>query len=280
MAAFVPPFYTKFGKNLDDLLSKKFATKKEMKILSSADGGRLVFDSALSFNDKTATYGGALKVTEKLTDLGVAEVELDTAGKVKGTLELDRLAKGVTVKLAANEKPSGTLTLNYKQENFASTTSVDLSTTSTVLGQAAVVGIDGLSVGGHIDYDVTTQGIRNYNAGAEYGQADFTVTVQTQDMADAVQASFIHRLRNNINVGGRFLYNIATGNRVFTVASEWAVDKDTLVKGKVSSDGEVHAALEQRLRDPSLVFGLSTRFDLHGKAAAQEFGVSASFGDN
>lgn len=150
----------------------------------------------------------------------------------------------------------------------------------TAVEGGAVIGFDGLSVGGSVKYDATGSNVEDYNAGIQYQQGDYTATVKTEEQADAVVGSYVHSVSREVDVGARFKYNIATGNRLFTFGGSLQVDADTHVRGKVSSNGEVEAVAERRLGSPALTYAFSTKFDANQKShVPTEFGVLFQFGE-
>jgi len=277
--SFIPPLFTNFGKNADDLLSKKYGNKKEFKVKTLADGGQLTFESTVNFNDKTGAYNGSLKASQRSVEYGIGEAELDTTGKAKASFEFTRLFKGLIVKLTGTEKPNAQLDADYRQENVAVSASLVASPKpSVVLTDSIVVGVDGVSVGANVVYDATNQQVVDYNAGVEYEQPSFVATVKTADRSESVLASYFHKLDTQLAVGGRLGYNLTSGDRTLHLGSTYAFDANTVVKTKFNTDGVVEAAIEQRLANPSLLYGLSTKFDVSAKSTTpQEFGLSLQF---
>lgn len=277
--SFIPPLFTNFGKNADDLLSKKYGNKKEFKVKTLADGGQLTFESTVNFNDKSGAYNGSLKATQRSVEYGIGEAELDTTGKAKASFEFTRLFKGLIVKLTGNEKPTAQLDADYRQENVAVSASLVASPKpAVVLNDSIVVGVDGVSVGANVVYDATNQQVVDYNAGVEYEQPSFVATVKTADRSESVLASYFHKLDTQLAVGGRLGYNLTSGDRTLHLGSTYAFDANTVVKTKFNTDGVVEAAIEQRLANPSLLYGLSTKFDVSAKSTTpQEFGLSLQF---
>lgn len=280
MSFFQPPLFRKFGKALDDLFSKKYGNKKELRVKSLTRDGTTL-ESGVVFSSKDGLYTGRFKYNRFLPSVGKAEVEVDTTGKAKGSIEADQtLAKNVVAKLTVSEKPDANAEIDYSKDSFNFSLIAGGSQKKSSVEGAGVIGFDGLSVGGSVKYDTTGQSVEDYNAGIQYQQADFTGTVRTEEQGDIVTGSYVHSLSREVDVGARLKYNIATGNRLFTFGGSYQVDSDTHARGKASSNGEVEAVLERRLANPSLTYALSSKFDANQKShVPTEFGVLFQFGE-
>lgn len=281
--AFTPPLFKNFGKSLKDLVEKKFDFNREVKVKTSTSAG-VVFESTGRSTSKGNDFSGLVKTTYKRPDFGTFELELDTDGKAKYSAENDQLKKGVVVKISGDQDPTGTLDASYRQEHFALSGVAQVSRNVTTAEVTGVIGVDGLSVGGQCKYDVNAQAVSDYNTGSEYSQPDFTVTVKTADSADKLAISYIHNISPDVAVGGQFEYRVSSVSALsslLTAVGSYNVDRDTVVKGKFNSQGIVTGALEQRLFNPKLKYGLTTEFNArHHSALPERVGVSVTFGEN
>jgi len=176
----VPPLFKNFGKSLADLFKEQFDFKKQVKVKTTTTSG-LTLTSSAETSSKAGEFQGNLKATHKAPDLGTFEAEINTAGTTKYSVKADKLTKGLAVKLSGDEKPAGRVEIDYAQELFAASVNVDVAKDSTAGEVAGVLGMDGLSVGGQVKYDFIRQALADFNAGAEYAQADFTATVKTTE---------------------------------------------------------------------------------------------------
>jgi hypothetical protein len=70
-----------------------------VKLVSSADKGNVKFETEIEVAKGNA-FAGNFKVVNNLDLPGSLEVELDTAGKLKGTFKHDKVADGAKLKLA------------------------------------------------------------------------------------------------------------------------------------------------------------------------------------
>jgi len=279
----VPPLFKNFGKSLKDLIEKKFDFNREVKVKTTTASG-VTFESTGRSTSKNNDFSGLVKTTYKRPDFGVFELELDTDGKAKYSAENDQLRKGVVVKLSGDQDPTGTLDVSYRQEYLATSAVLQLSRNTTSVETTAAIGVDGLYVGGQVKYDVNAQTVSDYNAASEYTQLDHTVTVKTADSGDKLALSYIHNVNPDVQVGGQFEYRVSSVsalNSLLTAVGSYNVDRDTVLKGKFNSQGIVTTAIEQRIFNPKLKYGLTTEFNArHHSALPERFGVSVTLGEN
>jgi len=277
MADFIPPLFKKFGQSVKDLLTEQFEYKKTVKVKTSAANGIALESSAEAVK---GDYAGNVKGTYKQADIGTFEVELNTSGSAKANVKADKLTKGLTVKASVEEKPAGKLEADWAQEFYSLSFGVDTSKDATAVDSAAVIGFDGLSVGGAVKYDIVGQQLQDYNSGVEYSQSDFVATVKTTNQADKIQASYLHKVSGDLSLGGLFGYDIVSGKRVFTFGGQYKVDPDLTTKVKADTDGVLSTVLEHRLRKSYAKVLLSSEFNLRNRTAAPEkFGLGLIFGD-
>jgi len=278
-----PPLFKNFGKSLKDLLEKKFEFNRELKVKTSTSNG-LTFEST-GRAGKGGDFTGILKTTYKRTDFGTTEVELDTDGKAKASIEADKLAKNFVAKVNTDQDRVTSLDLSYRHEYFSDNLIVTADKKAPTVEGTAVVGVDGLSVGAQAKYDFAGSGsLKDYNAGAEYSQPDFTLTARTADSTDKIRLGYFHIVNSDINVGGQYEVNLTSispvTSHLFTVCSSFAIDRDTLVKGKFDSRGIVTGALEQRLYNPKLKYNLAAEFNTRQSIVPDKFGISFTLGDS
>jgi len=273
---FTPPTFKKFGKGLDDLLKKKYEHRKELRVKSITRDGTTL-ESGVVYNG--AAYSGRTKINAVVPGYGKAEVEADTTGKAKGSMEFDSLVKSVVAKFTVSQVPDATLEIDYTQPSYNVSATVAHSQTKSHVEAAAAVGFDGLSVGGSAKVNGQSHGVEDYNAGVQYQQNDFTGTIKTEDQADIVVGSYLHQVSREVEVGARFKYNINTNARLFTFGFGYQVDPETHVRAKVSSDANVETVFERRLASPLLTYALTSKFDAAKSHVPTEFGVLFQFGE-
>lgn len=278
MTSFVPPLFKNFGKAFSDLLKEQFEYKKQFKVKTHT--GDVTVETGAESLSKAGDFGGSLKATYKNADIGTFEASLCTSGTTKYSVKADKLTKGLAVKVSGDEKPAGKVEVDYAQEFLSSSVNVEVSKESTAVDGAGVIGFDGLAVGGHVKYDVSGQKLADFNAGAEYAQADFTVTVKTTDQANKVHTSYLHKYSKDLSLGAAFCYDIEASKRLLTFGSSFRVCEHNFTKVKVDTNGVLSAIWEHKLKSPAVKFVLSS--ELNAKAVStvpEKFGLALHLGD-
>jgi len=272
--AFIPPFFKNFGKTLSDLFKEQYDYSRQLKIKSTTANGVVLESSFKNGNE------GGVKATCKQPDIGTLQAELYTTGSTKYSVKNEKLAKGLTLKLSGDEKPSGKVEIDYAQEHVATSLVADVAA-NTSLDAALVTGFEGLSVGGHYKHDVVAQQTKDYNVGAEYSFNDYTFTVKTSDAISKVSVGYLHRYSTDLQLGAQLAYDLKDHKNLLTVGTAYTVDKSTALKAKVDSQGLLAAVLEHKLPHPAAKIAISV--ENNAKAASttpQSFGITLHLGDN
>jgi len=142
------------------------------------------------------------------------------------------------------------------------------------------VGDTGLTIAGQTKLDAGEARLLDFNVGAEYASGPITTTLKTTKSMTGLTAAYFHKLWSDVDAGIEADFK-RTGVDTVSTGVEYRLYRETTVKGKVNSLGTVSTAVEHRLADPRLKFGLSTSFDLSGpdRLVANKFGLSMTFGD-
>jgi len=279
MSEFIPPLFKKFGKSLQDLFKEQFEYKKQLKIKTITSTG-VTLESGIEALSKGGDFGGNVKTTWKQPDIGTFETELHTSGSTKYSVKAEKLSKGLVIKASGDEKPSIKFEGDYAQEYFSSSLTVDVSRVATAADLAGVVGFDGLSVGGHVKYDVTGQKVSDFNAGAEYAQSDLTATIKTANQASQIGTSYLHKVNADMSVGGLFSYDLEKDTKVLTVGGSYNLGDKNILKAKVDTNGILATVLEHRLRNPLTKLVFSTEFNTKSASSVpQNVGLCLHLGD-
>lgn len=239
---------------------------------------------------------GTAKVVHNAPNLGECTVELDTSnGNFKSQFKATKLADGATVTAAGGYKApkSGcsktgfyaSVSADYAQDFFAGEAGVTISdkapnSPGVDITASGVIGFQGLSVGGAVAVDAAGSKLNDYNLGVQYQTKEFTGSLRTADSADTINASWYHVVNNNQNLGVEFSTNPFRGTKLLTLATEYQVDVDTTVKGKLNSAGVLAAAVEHRLQNPRLKYNVAAEFNVAGAGIpkASRFGLGMEFG--
>jgi len=244
-----------------------------------------------------SNIAGSFKGKYKDKKFGEAEGEVNTCGKFVGTAKFDQLAKGLDVNFSGGVDPSAKkkgcnnkLSAEYAQEFFATSGFVDVNSgdsTTAVVEATAAIGLEGLSVGGQISFDVSaaSQKASDFNVGAEYTRDNATITLITEKKGDVVRGLYHHQVNRDYQVGAQFDFapraEDAKRQRVFTVGTEYQLDVDTTVKAKADTTGVIQTVIQHNLQNPSLQLSMAASFNRKSAdcLSAEKFGLSLTFGD-
>jgi len=298
--AFVPPLFSKIGKNCADLLNKKWDAKKdEMKhqlnVVSKASNNLTITSTAFAEDSTTDKLSGKVQIKKEDKSIGEGTIEFATTLKSKATFKLSKLLKGLTVSGEAEtslSKPdcstvTGKLTGEYAQENFAGAAEYDHSKNNA--SYSLVGGFDGLSVGGQLNLNTkallakekSKEATHNFLAGVQYEEGDLTFALATEK-EDDIAFSALHKLSKTTSYGVRALVSKEAS---LTFGGEYALDAQTSTKAKVqifnNKEYILSTYLQHKLADPKLTVGLSNTWApaTSSRAKGNAFAINLSLGD-
>jgi hypothetical protein len=273
---YAPPLWGKLGVSIKDLFTKKYTFKNQVVVKKHNEKTGLTVEV-----QSQGELNGYIKATQKSKDYGTAEVNVNTSGKADGKVTLDRLGlAGLVVTITGNEKPSGKINVDYSQELFAASASADSGSggkSRPMFEGTAVVGYEGLSVGGQVKFDSTD--MKDFNAAAEYKHSEFTATVQSAENTEKITVSCYRAHSPDLQIGASVDVGKA-GQRVLSFGHEYQVDADTIVKGKFNTKGVVAAYVEYKMPNPKLQVGVGVSCNVsQSTIVADQFGLSFNIGD-
>lgn len=277
---FVPPQFSKFGKQVGDLFSKSYSFGSNVSITNKTDDGMKIEAGGKAKSNST-DFDGYAKINYADKSLGEFEGNLNTSGTLAGELTLNKLAKGVEVVIKANDSPKMSAKASYEQDFFAGCAEFGTDTKAHKLSVAGAIGHDGLSVGASVDLDLSgsVTDPLEYNLGTQYATKNYTACLLTSDKGETVAASFFQRVSESLSLGTKFTFKPEQNSRSMSFASEYALDPATCVKVKASTCSTVAMAVEHRLVDPRVKMTVAASFDSSKNFANKDFGVSLAFGD-
>jgi len=282
--------FSKLGKSASDLFSKKYDYKN---VISSKNKTKMGLTYTTGFDvSNTKGVAGQLKLKYKKDTFGEAEAELNTAGAMKGTVKAKKLVKNAVLIAGADGKPKNhpkeplaKAGVEYQQDNVSAQVNYETSFWKhSLLHAAAVVGFDGLSIGGEVKVDPQhAKQLEDYGGAVQYDKNDYSVTVKSVDRCNGLQALGLYKLNADHNVGVSVNKAFSgSDDDAFALGTEYKLDAVTKIKAKGDTKGIVSGVLETRLRNPNVLVNFATSVDagnLKSGVAAKDFGVSFMFGD-
>lgn len=276
---YTPALFKNIAKSVKDLFDEKFKDKRELVLKSTTANGTKLETGA---HTSGSGYDGHVKATHKNSDIGTFEVELGTEGTAKYSLKSDKVADGTTIKLTGDQDPTGKFDVEYRKDFLAFALNLAASSVKANAAASAVVGFDGLAVGGETSFDIKKQDLKDYNAGVEYADTDFTVSVKTEDKANKINLGFVQQVSAALAAGATVGYNIGTNERLLTLGSKYnfGAKNDTYVILKGNTAGTIASYFEHRIANPSVSIGLMQEYKAQKASATPEkFGITLTFGE-
>lgn len=286
MADWIPPYYAKLSKSVNDLLVKKFKPKNELKVINKSTNG-VTLES--SFGGDTSVDGVVKGIYKK--DGHEVEGTFKTVGAINFKASSKQLVPGLETSISGESKKSLVkVEAKYAQPFYAATVDVchTMNNQKTLLNGSCMIGFDGLSVGlgGQLDIkadDVLT----DYNCGAEYTQDDLTVSLSTQKKGSVITASYYQKISEDCNLAASLkmdpdVMNEMEDKHILTVGADYRLDSITNVAIKGDTAGIIGANIQHELSNPCLKLDVGASFDTKKTTnllAANKFGVACTFGD-
>jgi hypothetical protein len=271
------PQFKDLGKKAKDLFKKQYDFKNEAKIVSKAAGVKL--ESGGVHSKGLVGYTKANWTDDYLGDV---EVEAHSCGLAKGQFKLNNVADGVNLTVSGAASGCVGLEANYAQENIAATLKAghNLNKGCTSVSASAVLGFDGVSVGGQVDLDASGSP-KDYNVGAQYSAKDLVAAMVTSNKGDDITVSFHQKVSCCTSLGASMLVKPESGSRAYTFGTDYSLDKNTGIKVKAGSCGTVGVAVSHTLADPKVKLGISAQFNALSDDIfkAQKFGICLNFGE-
>jgi len=292
------PVFSSIGKSYRDLWKKKFDFKNQVKTTHKTDFGATLTTTGTLTADQVS--GGA---TFKYVDgkWGEVEGEVDTGSNklwVKSTLSDKIIYRGTKVILSGGFDPSSKEPIvkdswsfkgevEHSQDIFTAAASVTLGEEkkekvdpgiAANVAVSATIGHEGLTVGGQINFD-QTQNISDYAIGLQYDHGPVTGTLLTENQAEVIKASYLHRVSTKQTVGAEFVSE--DRGKTLNFASEYKPDKATGIKVRASTSGDAAVSVEHRLVDPRVSVTVSAGWKVKGSSNVRldKVGVGLHFGD-
>jgi len=271
------PQFRDLGKKAKDLFKKQYDFKNEVKTISKAED-TVVVESGGYHNPKG--LAGFTKVSWKDKAIGDFEIEAHSTGEYKGKLVTKKI-EGVGVTIEA-VPASVSAEAAYGQEAFsiAAKLTHNIEKAESNVNVGAVIGFDGVSVGGSCDLNPANGGsVQDYNIGAECAQKDLVGTIVTSNKLIDITASYYQTINPRLVLSSSLV--VKPDSRVFVTGGEYSLDKFTTIKFKGDSVGVVAAAVTHTLSNPPTKLIASAQFDTQSSnpLSPQKFGLSVCFGD-
>eukprot|EP00455_Lapot_gusevi_P025323 TRINITY_DN265_c0_g1_i2.p1 TRINITY_DN265_c0_g1~~TRINITY_DN265_c0_g1_i2.p1 ORF type:complete len:281 (-),score=136.33 TRINITY_DN265_c0_g1_i2:126-968(-) len=279
MSTFTPTVFSSLGKTVADFFDKKFDLDRRLVLKSKAANGLswTATSKAVTEDEKTV-FTNELSAKLKHKVLGTVEVKGNTSGALSTEIKADKFQKGLVVKVSGATKPNGKVDVTYTKDFAAVNVVADVNKDTAVVEASAVVGFDGLSVGGVASFAKGSNELKDYNGAFEYTQSDFSATLKTENKANKLVLSLLHSINASTSFAARGAYNTADGDKSLEFGASHNVDETTSVKAKLNHKGLFTALFEQQVR-PSVKLALVSQTCVPCFSSAK-FGFALNLGDD
>lgn len=271
--SFTPAVFADLGKNVTDLFKQKkysFGQTLEVKHKSPQ------FETTTKAVVQDAKTSSELTTKYSCSKYGNLEITTDSVAKFSGKAELTKLADGLKVTVEGSQGKSKNVysaEAKFVKDSVAAVAKVDCC---KKLDVNAVVGHDGLAVGGAIRFDGAQGQVSDYNAAVQYNKNDFAVTIKTADKLDQLNVQIANQVDSRTFLAAEFQYNLAEETRKLQFGGQYKLDNETTVKAKLAQDGQISAVWQHQLnRNANLSFGVETNPDLSNTKAGFKLSLSA-----
>lgn len=238
--------------------------------------------NGMTFTSKAAKAGdestaGELSMKFAAFPGGVVTSKLFTNGKKTSEAVVERMGvDGLKLTVLAGQSAKANMLLGtVEYQHKAATLTAGADGVGRVAHASGTVGRAGVTAGVAGEYDYGAQAVRRVDCGVHYCvDADSEVCVVSADKGQAARVSCATRARGGVLLAGEVVYEKASNSAVATVGGKVALDRDTVVKARLTSGGVLSASYIQSIRaNTTLTLSQQVNVSKPDKAS-QKFGLS------
>jgi len=279
-----PPLFADLGKSARDVFTKgyNFGFYKLDGTTRTAAG--VEFKSGFSHNVTSNKAFGSLDIKYKIPKQGVTLTEKwNTDNTLITEVAIDdKFAKGLkTVLDSTFTVPVGKRTIRLKNEYLHKNVAVNGDITmdwanSPLINAGAVFGYEGFLLGWHGGFDVGRSKLTHSNIGFGIIGENWAVHTFVNNNTE-FGGNVYHRPNGKLEFAANVGWRTGDNNPLFGLATKYQVDKDLVVRAKISNSSQLGVALTQSL-NPSLKVTFSTLVNVYSFAdGGHKFGVGLEY---
>ncbi|KAL2904368.1 Mitochondrial outer membrane protein porin of 36 kDa [Bienertia sinuspersici] len=247
-----PGLYSDIGKRARDLLYKDYQSDHKFTLTTYTATGVAI--------TSTGTKKGELllaDVSTKLTNKNITtDVKVDTNSNLLTTITVDEPAPGLKAifSFRVPDQRSGKVELQYLHEYAGISTSLGL-TANPIVNFSGVIGNSTLALGTDLSFDTASGNFTKCNAGLNFTNSDLIASLNVNDKADTLNASYYHIVSplTNTAVGAELSHSFSSNENTLTIGTQHALDPLTSVKARVNNFGKANALIQHEWRPKSTV---------------------------
>jgi len=277
-----PGLYSDVGKRASDLLTKDFPDKAKFELKTKTANG---VTQDVSLTRSGEAFVGVINPKFTYGKYGITlGVTADTDKSTKFEFTVEQPLPGLKTSVIVDSKKLNAIQFDaeYKHDYVALNGSVDvLNTEGTEANVAGVVGYEGFSVG--LQSKVNRGALSAVNGTAAYTTNDYVFSLFGMFKSNRVGVSYFHRVSPYASAGFDASFDLdkaqASPSKL-TVGGSYQLDLDTVVKGKLDTDGKLSLSYAQRLNKfARLVVAASLNINNPNSKSGQSYGFTLSLND-
>jgi len=249
-----PPTFGDLGKQARDVFGKGYHVGViKLDVKAKSDSG-VEFNTSGVHVPSSGKVSANLETKYKCSEHGVTLSETwnsDNTLCTDITME-DKLAKGLKLVLANKFMPAsgqvkGAAKATYKADcvTINADSSLDLSPT---LNAAGVFGYQNWLVGVQVGFDTVKSALTKTNLSIGYTGKDFTLHTYCNDAAQ-YGGSVFQKINKDLETAIDISFNPASNSSVFGLGCKLATDRNSSVRAKFNSHGNLGLGYQHKLRD-------------------------------
>ncbi|KAF7819675.1 outer plastidial membrane protein porin [Senna tora] len=267
-----PGLYTDIGKKARDLLFKDYQSDQKFTLTTHSTNGLVITSSGTKKGDQILADVNTQIKRGNVT----ADIKVDADSNLFTTVKVDEPAPGAKAifSFRVPDQRSGKVELQYLHDYAGICTSIGL-TANPVVNFSGVLGSNAFAVGTDISFDTKTGDLTKFNAGASFTRADLIASLNLNDKADALNASYYHVINplTSTAVGAEVTHRFSTNENTLTIGSQHALDPLTTLKARVNNFGKASALIQHEWR-PKSFFTISGEVDTKAIEKSAKVGLA------
>jgi len=260
-----PPTFADLGKQARDVFGKGYTVGVvKLDVKAKSENG-VEFNTSGVHVPSSGKVSANLETKYKCNEQGVTMSETWNSDNTLSTdisME-DKLAKGLKLVLANKFVPSsgqikGAAKATFKADAITvnGESSLDLSPNMTGAG---VIGYQNWLIGGQVGFDTAKSSLTKTNLAIGYVAKDFTLHTYCNDAA-LYGGSLYQKVNKDLESAIDISYNPASNSSVFGLGCKLTTDRNSSVRAKFNSLGNLGLGYQHKLRD-GVTVTLATAID-------------------
>jgi len=260
-----PPTFADLGKAARDVFGRGYTVGViKLDVKAKSDTG-VEFNTSGSHVPSSGKVAANLETKYKCSEHGLTMSEKwssDNSLTTDITVE-DKLAKGLKLVLGNKFVPSsgqikGAAKATFKADaaTFNAESSLDLS--PNMMG-ALVLGYQNWLVGGQVGFDTAKSSLTKTNVALGYVAKDYTLHTYCND-GTLYGGSVYQKLNKDLESAVDISFNPATNSSVFGLGCKYVTDRNSSVRAKFNSNGNLGLGYQHKLKD-GVTVTLATSID-------------------